>query len=257
MEFVKLEIAGAVATLTIARPDRLNALGTEVLTQLSETLNTVATNKELRCLIVTGEGRAFVAGADISQMRDMDVDTAFFHAKKGQSVFAQIERLEIPVIAAVNGFALGGGCELALACDFIYASDAAKFGQPEVKLGVIPGFGGTQRLLRRVGVGHARELIYTGAVIGAAEALRIGLCNAVLPAADLMAKVGEVAKAISAVGPLAVAAAKQTILFGESATLADGNEAEARAFGRCFATADQKEGMAAFVEKRAAAFSAK
>ncbi|MBK8168831.1 MAG: enoyl-CoA hydratase/isomerase family protein [Sandaracinaceae bacterium] len=255
MEFIKLAVDGAIATLTISRPDRLNALDNDVLSQLSETLTQLSTNREVRCLIVTGEGRAFVAGADISQMRDMDPGAAASYAQKGQRIFAQLENLPFPSIAAVNGFALGGGCELALSCDFIYASDAAKFGQPEVKLGVIPGFGGTQRLLRRVGVGHARELIYTGAVINAAEAQRIGLCNAVVPAAELIAKVTEVARSIAAVGPRAVNVAKRTILFGESATLTDGNNAEARAFGQCFTTADQKEGMSAFLEKRQATFT--
>lgn len=257
MEFVKLAIDGHVATLTVSRPDRLNALDTEVLTQLMAQIQRVRDEAAVRCLIVTGDGRAFVAGADIAQMRGMDVDTAHAYAQKGHATLAALESLTIPVIAAVNGFALGGGCELALACDFIYASENAKFGQPEVKLGVTPGFGGTQRLMRRVGIGLARELVYTGAVIDAAEALRIGLCNRVFPAAELLAKVTEVAKTIAQMGPLAVAASKAVMLLGESTSLNDGNRAEARAFAQCFSTQDQKEGMAAFLEKRAASFTGK
>ena len=257
MDFVKLNVDGHIATLTISRPDRLNALDGDVLSQLMTKIQEVRGNTALRCLIVTGEGRAFVAGADISQMRGMDFDTAYSYAQKGQATLAALETLTIPVIAAVNGFALGGGCELALACDFIYASENAKFGQPEVKLGVTPGFGGTQRLMRRVGIGVARELIYSGVVIDAAEALRIGLCNRVLPAAELLPKAMELATTIAQMGPLAVAASKQAMLFGESASLTEGNRNEAKAFAQCFRSNDQKEGMAAFLEKRAAAFQGK
>ena len=166
-----------------------------------------------------------------------------------------MERAPFPVIGAINGFALGGGCELALACDFLYASDRAKLGQPEVKLGVIPGFGGTQRMARRVGIGLARELCYTGEAIDAAEALRIGLVNAVVPAAELMAKVNEVAESIALMGPLAIASCKRVLLEGADMPLRAANALETSAFAELFATADQREGMAAFLGKRAARFT--
>jgi enoyl-CoA hydratase len=165
-----------------------------------------------------------------------------------------METAHFPIIAAVNGFALGGGCELALACDFIYASDKARFGQPEVTLGVIPGFGGTQRLARRVGVARARELCMTGDLVGAEEALRIGLVNAVVPHAELLSRVGDVARKIASKGPLAVAAVKRVILRGADVTLTTANELEAAAFAALFGTGDQREGMRAFLEKRAATF---
>ena len=186
-------------------------------------------------------------------MSNMTPADAHAFAQLGQSTFAALEALPFPVIAAVNGFALGGGCELALACDFIYASSHAKFGQPEVKLGILPGFGGTQRLSRRVGMGMARELIYTGKLIGPEEALRIGLVNAVFPRAELMDKVLETAKLVLGVGPRAVAAAKQVMNAGEHLSLTDAVAREADAFSRCFGP-EQREGMQAFIEKRAARF---
>ena len=253
-DFVKLTHDGALSELRINRPERLNALDADVLLAIEVALNEVAARRETRCLIVTGEGKAFVAGADISAMQSLDALGAANFAHRGQRAFAQLEALSCPVIAAVNGFALGGGCELALACDFIYASDKAKFGQPEVKLGVIPGFGGTQRLARRVGVGVARELIFTGAVIGAEEALRIGLVNRVIPGEQLLEEAKKTATTIATMGPLAVASAKRVILDGEDHPLPDANTTEAKAFGALFNTADQKEGMTAFLEKRAAVF---
>jgi enoyl-CoA hydratase len=202
-------------------------------------------------LIVTGAGdKAFVAGADIAAMSAMSPDEAAAFARLGQATFAALEALRMPVIAAVNGFALGGGCELALACDFIYASDKAKLGQPEVKLGILPGFGGTQRLARRVGLGMARELIYSGRMIGPEEALRIGLVNAVVPRRELVDRVLEVAKTIASVGPGAVAAAKRVMNEGVDRPLRDAIELEAIAFGKCFELHDQREGMGAFLEKR-------
>ncbi len=254
-EFVRLTQDGAVATITVARPDRLNALSPEVIAELNDAVAEVARRaEELRCLVLTGEGKAFVAGADIAAMQHMTTGEAADFASLGHLLGSALEALPLPVIAAVNGFALGGGCELALACDFIYASDRAKLGQPEVKLGVIPGFGGTQRLLRRVGVAMARELVFTGVMIDAQEALRIGLVNRVFPHDELLAKTYEAARTIAEMGPLAVAAAKRVIREGEMMPLAQANELEIEAFAHCFRTADQKEGMAAFLARRPAAF---
>ena len=208
-----------------------------------------------RCAVITGAGdKAFVAGADIAAMSSMTESEALSFARLGQATFAAIEALPFPVIAAVNGFALGGGCELALACDFIYASDKAKLGQPEVKLGILPGFGGTQRLARRVGLGMARGLIYSGRMLGSEEALRIGLVNAVVPRRELMDKVREVAALIVQNGPGAIARAKRVMLDGAGVALPAAVELEARAFADCFTLADQKEGMQAFLAKRPPAF---
>jgi enoyl-CoA hydratase len=241
---------GLISTLTINRPGSLNALDEATLHALAEAIDQLAEQKP-RCLIVTGAGdKAFVAGADIAAMSAMSPSQAKSFARLGQGVFAALEALAFPVIAAVNGFALGGGCELALACDFIYASDKAKFGQPEVKLGILPGFGGTQRLTRRIGLGMARELIYTGRMIGPEEALRIGLANVVVPRRELLDKALETARAIAAVGPGAVAAAKRVMRAGADVELRAAIEIEAGAFGACFELQDQKEGMSAFLEKR-------
>jgi enoyl-CoA hydratase len=241
--------------LTIDRQDKLNALNARVLSEIADAVGEVGGRSRSRCLIVTGAGeKAFVAGADIAEMRDMTPEQARLFARAGHAAFDALEALPIPVIAAVNGFALGGGCELALACDFVYASEKARFGQPEVRLGVIPGFGGTQRLARRVGIARARELIYTGAIIDAGEALRIGLVNRVVPPADLLRVALETAAAIAEAAPLAVAAAKNVLRKGEGKPLDDAKALEIEAFSRCFESADQKEGMAAFVEKRAAVF---
>jgi enoyl-CoA hydratase len=246
---------GAIATLTVNRPEALNALNRETLLAMRDVLGGLPKRPGIGCLVVTGAGdKAFVAGADIAGMSSMSRDEALAFAELGQSTFALLEALPVPVIAAVNGFALGGGCELALACDFIYASSHAKFGQPEVKLGIIPGFGGTQRLARRVGLGLARELVYTGKMIGPEEALRIGLANAVYPHAELMGKVLETAKAILAVGPRAVAAAKQVMNSGADLPLTDAIAKEAAAFSRGFESQEQREGMAAFLAKRPAKF---
>ena len=254
-QFVKLTQDGTVATLTVARPDRLNALSPEVLAELTDAVSEVARRaQEIRCLVLTGEGKAFVAGADIAAMEHMTPAQAADFAGRGHALGAALEALPMPVVAAINGFALGGGCELALACDFIYASEKAKLGQPEVKLGVIPGFGGTQRLLRRVGVAMARELVYTGMMIDAQEALRIGLVNRVFAHDELLPKTYETARTIAEMGPIAVAKCKRVIREGEMLPLAAANALEATAFARCFTSADQKEGMAAFLGKRAAVF---
>jgi enoyl-CoA hydratase len=255
--FVRLEHEGAVSTLTVDRPDRLNALDSEVLGQLRDALEEVAGHAATRCLIVTGAGKAFVAGADIAAMREMSPEQAREFSQAGHRTFDMIEALAFPAIAAVNGFALGGGCELALACDFVYASEKAKLGQPEVKLGVIPGFGGTQRLVRRVGAARARELIYTGGMIGAEEALRVGLVNAVFPPEALMAEARKTAASIASMGPLAVAGAKRVILDGADRPLPEANAREVDAFARCFDTADQSEGMDAFLAKREPQFEGK
>lgn len=255
--FVRLSHDGPLSTLTIHRPEKLNALNRQVVGELYQAVTEVRSRRDVRALIVAGSGeKAFVAGADISEMREMRFEQARAFAAAGHAALDALEQLPFPVIAAVNGFALGGGCELALACDFIYASDRAKFGQPEVKLGVIPGFGGTQRLLRRVGIARARELIYTGATISADEALRIGLVNRVVPAADLMNTVREVALQAAQMGPLAVAEAKKVLREGEGRSLRDANAFEIEGFAGCFETTDQKEGMSAFLEKRTANFTA-
>jgi enoyl-CoA hydratase len=247
---------GAVVTLTLNRPDKLNALSAELLAELTDAFRAIAT-KSARVTIVTGAGKAFSAGVDITEMAGMSTIDAKRRADTGHALAALIESLACPVIAAVNGFALGGGCELALACDFIYASDTAKFGQPEVNLGVIPGFGGTQRLARRVGIGRARELVYTGEIIGAERALAIGLVNAVIPKDELSGRVRAVADQIVSKGPLAIAQAKRTMLRGVEGDMTAASELEAQAFAMLFGTADQKEGMQAFVEKRKPDFQGK
>lgn len=242
----------SLAIVTINRPDALNSLDRATLEALRHQLVELS-KSDARAAILTGAGgRAFVAGADIAAMSKMSAAEALDFARLGQAVFAAIEALPMPVIAAVDGFALGGGCEIALACDFIYASDKLKIGQPEVKLGVVPGFGGTQRLARRVGLGMARELIYTGRQIGSAEALRIGLVNAVFPRAELMDAAKKTALEMAALSPNALMLAKRTMNDGAGIALTPAIELEAQAFSDCFAHADQREGMTAFLEKRQA-----
>jgi len=248
---------GPLATITIAREAQLNALSSAVIAELTLAVGEIEMSTDVRVVAITGAGeKAFVAGADISEMADLSPLQAQAFAEMGGALGAAIEGSEKPYIAQVNGFALGGGCEISLACDFIYASENAKFGQPEVKLGVIPGFGGTQRLARRVGVAKAKELCMTGDTITAAEALRIGLADAVFPAAELAAKVKDIAGRIAANGPLAVAAVKRLVHHGQSTTLEHALRLEVTEFGLLFATADQREGMAAFLAKprRAAVF---
>lgn len=255
-ELVLLEKDGPVATLTVNRPDKLNALDASVIAALHRRVEELAASGDVRCAILTGAGeKAFVAGADIAAMKGMSPGEARAFAQQGHALGAAMEALPIPLVAAVNGFALGGGCELALACDFIHASEKARFGQPEVKLGVIPGFGGTQRLARRVGIARARELVYSGAMISAADALAMGLVNAVHPPAELLPKVRALAATIAEMGPFAIAQAKRVLCEGEERPLAEANAIEVEGFARCFTTDDQKEGMAAFLEKRPAAFT--
>jgi enoyl-CoA hydratase len=249
---------GPVATVTVNRPQALNALDAPTLSALVAVFDGLAAEPDVRCVILTGAGeKAFVAGADIKAMAAMTPVEAGALAGLAHRLGEIIDGMTAPVIAAVNGFALGGGCELALICDFIYASRNARFGQPEVGLGVTPGLGGTQRLTRRIGQARARELLYTGTVIDAAEALRLGLANAVLEPAELMPRVRAVAEAIAARAPLAVAAAKRAAREGGELPLSAGLEVERQLFAGLFATADQKEGMRAFIEKRPARWTGK
>jgi enoyl-CoA hydratase len=254
---LKISVEGPLAFVAIDRPAQLNALSSQVIAELIGACAALEESLDVRVVALTGAGdKAFVAGADIAEMQALSPVQAQAFAEMGGAVGAAIEGSEKAWVAMVNGFALGGGCELALACDFIYAADTAKLGQPEVKLGVIPGFGGTQRLARRVGVAKAKELCMTGDTIDAAEALRIGLVDAVVPAAELRAKVTALATRIAANGPLAVAEAKRVIHLGQSTTLDHALAVEQRSFGLLFSTADQREGMAAFLAKprRAAQF---
>jgi 3-hydroxybutyryl-CoA dehydrogenase len=257
-ELCLVEQSGHVATLTINRPDKLNALNAGVIDALGGALAELlgrTGEQAVRCAVLTGAGKAFVAGADIAAMADMTVEQARRFSEKGLAIGHAMENAPFPIIAAVNGFALGGGLELAMACDFLYASEKAKLGQPEVSLGVTPGFGGTQRLARRVGVGQARELLYTGAMIRADEALRIGLVNRVLAPEQLLNAARETADAIAKQGPLAVAACKRVVLRGVAADQDAGLSFEAEAFAALFASADQKSGMKAFLAKEKASFS--
>jgi enoyl-CoA hydratase len=253
MEFknIIIEIKEKVGIVKINRPDALNALNTETLSELRKAMHALSLdNENVRVILLTGEGKAFVAGADISEMKGMSALQAREFSKLGQGVFNFIATQEKPVIAAINGFALGGGCELVLACDIRVASDKAKFGQPEVNLGVIPGFAGTQRLSRLVGVAKAKELIFTGDMIDVQTAHSIGLVNRVVPANQLMTICMDLANKIASKGPSAVKLAKTVINKGIQADLSTGTSYEAEAFGLCFATGEPKEGMSAFLEKR-------
>jgi enoyl-CoA hydratase len=257
-ENVRYAVDGFVATVTIAREKALNALNLQTLNEVTWALREADGDQRVRVVILTGAGeKAFVAGADIASMSELGPTEARAFAQAGRAVGDVLEAMTKPVIAAVNGFALGGGTELALACDFIYASDKAKFGQPEVNLGVIPGFGGTQRLSRRINSARAMELILTGDVIGADEALRLGLVNRVVPGAELMTEVRKVADKIASKGPVAINYARRAVRKSLELDLPAGNDLEAELFALCFATRDQKEGMKAFLEKRPANFEGK
>lgn len=242
-----------IGVLTISSPATLNALNSTILGELNAFVDELD-QENTRVLVITGEGKAFVAGADISQMSGLYPEEGYKFGQFGAQVFKKIEDLEIPVIAAINGFALGGGCELAMACDIRIASAKAKFGQPEVNLGIIPGFSGTYRLSKLVGQGIAKELIYTGGMIGADEALRIGLVNKVVEPEALMDTVLAMAESILTSAPIAVKFAKKCINENYDLTAAEAIELENKYFSKCFATADQKEGMAAFLGKRKAEF---
>ena len=251
MTNILLEKKGSIAVATINRPKALNALNSQVLEDLNELLDLVKADEEIRALVLTGSGeKAFVAGADIAEMSTLTKTEGEAFGKKGNDVFRKLETLPIPTVAAVNGFALGGGCELALSCDIILASEKAKFGQPEVGLGITPGFGGTQRLARLVGPGMAKQLIYTAKNIKADEALRIGLVNAVYPLEELMPAAEKLAQTIAKNAPIAVRACKKAINDGLQTDIDQAVVIEEKLFGSCFETADQKEGMGAFLEKR-------
>ncbi|WP_427339326.1 short-chain-enoyl-CoA hydratase [Caloranaerobacter sp. DY30410] len=249
-ENLLLKKEGNICILTINRPKALNALNSEVLEELSDAVDQIEKDKDIHVVIITGEGKAFVAGADILEMKDMTSEAARKFAKQGLEVFRKIELMEKVVIAAVNGFALGGGCELAMCCDIRIASEKAKFGQPEVGLGITPGFAGTQRLSRLVGVAKAKELIFTGDMIDANEAEKIGLVNKVVKPDELMNTAIELAKKIASKGQIAVRYSKIAINRGFETDIETGMEIERNLFSLCFATYDQKEGMTAFIEKR-------
>lgn len=249
MEFVKYEVEGAVGVITIDRPRALNALNSAVLDELDATLDAVDL-AAVRCLILTGSGeKSFVAGADIGEMSTLTKAEGEAFGKKGNDVFRKLETLPIPVIAAVNGFALGGGCEISMSCDIRICSDNAVFGQPEVGLGITPGFGGTQRLARLVGPGMAKQMIYTARNIKADEALRIGLVNAVYPLAELMPAAKKMAAGIAKNAPIAVRNCKKAINEGLEAGMDEAVVIEEKLFGDCFETEDQKYGMAFFLDK--------
>jgi enoyl-CoA hydratase len=242
--------------LIVNRPKALNALNAATLDEIAAALSTVAADERARVLLITGAGdKAFVAGADIAEMRNATIEQAREFSEKGMHVMHALEAQPVPVIALVNGYALGGGCELALACDWILAADHAVFGQPEVNLGIPPGFGGTQRLPRRIGAARALELLATARPVNAAEAADIGLANHVYPASDLRAKGLEQARAIASKGPAAVRLAKQALQQGRNLDLFAGCALESELFAQAFATQDQREGMSAFLEKRPAKFS--
>lgn len=257
-ENILLEKEDRLAILYINRPKALNALNAATLLELKDAIENVRDDADIDVLIITGAGdKSFVAGADIAYMAPLNAAESRAFSMLGNQVFRSIELLEKPVIAAVNGFALGGGCELAMACDFRIASFRAKFGQPEVGLGITPGFGGTQRLPRLIGPGMAKQLIYTADVIDANEALRIGLVNQVVPAEELMQTVKDIAKRIISKGQIAVRYCKAAVDNGMQTDIDRAIAFEADIFGLCFATEDQKEGMNAFIEKRAANFTGK
>ncbi len=254
-ETIRVETTDGIATLTINRPEKLNALNAQVLDELRHVFEALKVDETVRAVIVTGAGvKAFVAGADIKELASLDAGTGTRFAEKGQEIFSRIEALGKPVIAAVNGFALGGGCELALACHIRVAAENAKFGQPEVALATIPGYGGTQRLARLVGMGKAMELILTGDPIDATESLRIGLVNRVVAAAELLPSARAIAQKILTRGPVAVKHALQAVQAIAQLPLSEGLELEASLFGRCCGTEDFKEGTNAFLEKRSASF---
>jgi enoyl-CoA hydratase len=256
-ETILLSVENSIATITFNRPKALNALNAKLLTEFSAALDDISTNEAIHVLVLTGSGdKAFVAGADITELATLNPLQAKLFAKKGHDAIGKLQSLSIPVIAAVNGFALGGGSEMALACDFIYASEAAKFGLPEITLGIIPGFGGTQRLPRLVGANMAKEMIFTGKLMAASEAKEMGMVNKVVAPEALMEAVMKTAAAISAKGRVPLRAAKEAINRGLNVDLATGCSIEMDAFALCVASGDAKEGTGAFLEKRKPVFNA-
>jgi enoyl-CoA hydratase len=254
-ENIVFQVDQGIATITFNRPQSLNALNRALLAEFSQALDAIAADEAVRVLILTGAGeKAFVAGADIGELATYSALQAKNFSRAGHAVIAKLQELPIAAIAAVNGFALGGGSEIALACDFIYAAETATFGLPEINLGLIPGFGGTQRLPRLIGANRAKELIFTGRMVPAAEAVQIGLVNKLFPAAALMEETLKTAKAVAAKGRVALRAAKQAINRGLNVDLVTGCQIEVDAFALALASPDAKEGTAAFLEKRKAVF---
>ncbi|KPK63733.1 hypothetical protein AMJ83_05940 [candidate division WOR_3 bacterium SM23_42] len=249
-EYILVDKADKIGFVKINRPDVYNAVSVEAMLELEKAVQDFNNDREVSVVVITGEGKSFVSGSDISRLVEMDSLTAREYSQIGQRVLAFIENMEKPVIAAVNGFALGSGCELAMACDIRVASEKAKFGQPEVKLGLIPGHAGTQRLARIVGIAKAKELIFTGEMIDAQEALRLGLVNKVVAPDVLLEEVKSIARKIIEVGPTAVRIAKTVINRGIDANLTTANSYETEAFSILFSTEEAKEGMTAFLEKR-------
>jgi len=254
-ENIICEVKDGIATITFNRPKALNALNQALLKEFSDALDGIAGNEETRVLILTGAGeKAFVAGADITELATFNSLSARYFSGVGHEIIGKLQELSIPVIAAVNGFALGGGSEIALACDFIYASESARLGLPEITLGIIPGFGGTQRLPRLIGRNKAKEMIFTGKMITAAEAKEVGMVNRVFPPEALMEEALKTAKTMASMGKVALRTAKMAVNRGLDADLATGCAMEIDAFALCFASEDAGEGTTAFVEKRRANF---
>jgi len=254
-ENIIFQIDAGIATISFNRPKALNAINAALLEEFSQALDEIATDEDIRVLVLTGAGdKSFVAGADINELAICNALTSKNFSRKGHNTLTKLQELPIVVIAAVNGFALGGGTEIAIACDFIYASENAKFGQPEINLGLIPGFGGTQRLPRLIGMNMAKELVFTGKMISAADAEKIGLANKVVPQDQLMEEVMKTAREIASKGKVSLRAAKQAINFGMNTDLATGIHIEIEGFGQCYASSDFKEGTSAFLEKRKAEF---
>jgi enoyl-CoA hydratase len=251
MAELEVELDGRVATVTVNRPEVMNAMSGELVEEMIREFEALGTRREIGCVVLTGAGeKAFAAGADIKEMRCKDPAAARAWAELGQGLTQTIEGIPQPVIAAVNGYALGGGCELSLACDIRLASEKARFGQPEINLGVIPGWSATQRLVRICGSGFARELLYTGRIVSASEALRLGLVNAVFPAEELMPKTMEMAGTIASKSWVIQRSAKEAVRRALDQDLVAGLALEANLFALCFTTEDQREGMGAFIEKR-------
>ncbi|MEJ2038271.1 MAG: enoyl-CoA hydratase-related protein [Desulfosarcinaceae bacterium] len=250
-ENILVETGEGIMTITFNRPKALNALSAALLAELSDVLDKVADDEEIRVLVLTGAGeKAFIAGADIRELSQCDALQAKRFAQTGQAVIGKLQKLAIPTIAAVNGFALGGGSEMALACDFIYAADTATFGLPEITLGLIPGFGGTQRLPRLIGANVAKELIFTGRMVKADEARALGLVNRICENGSLLAEVTKTARAMAVKGKVALRAAKEAVNSGLNVDLETGLKIERDAFALCMASPDAKEGTQAFLEKR-------
>lgn len=250
-KILKIEVTDGIALVTIIRPEAMNALNTRFFNEMDDYISKVKNDRNIKAVVITGEGKAFVAGADIAEMVDKTREEGSAFSTLGQNTFSSFGKLDIPVIAAINGFALGGGLELAMGCDFRIASTKAKFGQPEVNLGLIPGYAGTQRLSRLVGLGDALYLLMSAEMIGAEDALRIGLVQKIVEPEALMDEVMKLAKTITSKGPLAVKKAKQVVRQGLEMSLSDGEKLEAHEFGSLFGEGNEgKEGMEAFLEKR-------